>query len=289
MENWIAVDWGSTQLRAWHWQQDKCVDQIQVAAGVTQLNGRRPEEVFWQHIGPWRGEDNIPVLMAGMIGSDAGWQSVPYLPCPTSLSQLSSGLTEVAENVWIVPGLKVQRNGECNVMRGEETQLAGAMTLSPGELYVMPGTHCKWVEVAGEVIQHFATAMSGELHHVLLKHSLIGMGLPEQCADESAFYRGLLKGIESPSLVGTLFTARAARVLGELPPESVAEYLSGLLIGAEVAGFYPHKTKPAVTLVGGSALNQRYRSAFTAMGVEVNLCEGDKAFLKGIRSIMHGR
>ncbi|MGL4723341.1 MAG: 2-dehydro-3-deoxygalactonokinase [Scandinavium sp.] len=289
MENWIAVDWGSTHLRAWHWQNEVCVNQLQIAAGVSQLNGRTPEEIFRQHIAPWREENSIPVFMAGMIGSDAGWQVAPYLPCPVTTRQLGSKLTEVAGQVWIVPGLKVQQNGECNVMRGEETQLTGAMALSPADVYVMPGTHSKWVSVDGECIQHFSTVMTGELFHLLLNQSLIGKGLPQQQADDEAFQRGLKRGLTTSSPVASLFSARAARVLGELAPTSVADYLSGLLIGAEVAEMYPQHTQPRVTLVGGSLLNARYLRAFAALGVQANCCDGDDAFLQGIRSIFHGR
>ena len=289
MENWIAVDWGSTHLRAWHWQNDVCVNQLQIAAGISQLQGRTPEEIFRQHIAPWREGEMLPVFMAGMVGSDAGWQVAPYLPCPVTPNQLGSALTEVAARVWIVPGLKVQQNGDCNVMRGEETQLTGAMALSPAELYVMPGTHCKWVSVSGSRIEHFSTVMTGELFHLLLSQSLLGKGLPEQQADDAAFQRGLSRGLSATAPLASLFSARAARVLGELAPTSVADYLSGLLIGAEVAEMYPRHTQPRVTLVGGSSLSARYLRAFAALGVQAKCCDGDDAFLQGIRSIFHGR
>ncbi|MBN0459527.1 2-dehydro-3-deoxygalactonokinase, partial [Pseudomonas aeruginosa] len=97
------------------------------------------------------------------------------------------------------------------VMRGEETQLLGAWQLMPAECYVMPGTHCKWVQVVGGGVRHFATAMTGELHHLLMTQSLIGKGLPAQQPDDAAFERGLEKGLAQPSLISELFVARAAR------------------------------------------------------------------------------
>ena len=225
--------------------------------------------------------------MAGMIGSDAGWQAVPYLACPAEIDEPGRQLFAVADGVWIVPGLKVEQRGDYNVMRGEETQLLGASQIAPATCYVMPGTHCKWVQVEQGVVRHFATAMTGELHHLLLSQSLIGKQLPDQQADEAAFTLGLEKGREAPSLVVDLFGARAARILGALSPASVSDYLSGLLIGAEVAALRERYRATHITLVGEPALNERYRRAMAAHGVTVNSCRGDEAFLRGIARIIH--
>lgn len=126
MNEYIAVDWGSTQLRAWRMRDGECIDKLKLPCGVTRLNGQRAETVFQQQLAPWRGDPALPVVMAGMIGSDAGWQPVPYLACPLALEALNGQLYEVAEKVWIVPGLKVAQAADYDVMRGEETQLLGA-------------------------------------------------------------------------------------------------------------------------------------------------------------------
>lgn len=287
MHSYIAVDWGSTQLRGWLIRDGKCVETLQHPLGIARLNGQTPEAVFHQYLAPWRGDAALPVVMAGMVGSDAGWQSVPYLACPAALDAPGRQLTAVADKLWIVPGLKVEQAGDCNVMRGEETQLLGASQISPAECYVMPGTHCKWVLVEAGVVRHFSTAMTGELHHLLLSQSLIGKQLPDQQPDEAAFTLGLEKGMAMPSLVANLFGARAARVLGVLPPTSVSDYLSGLLIGSEVATFSERYRATQVTLVGEPALSGRYRQALAARGVTVNCCLGDEAFLRGIARIMN--
>lgn len=281
-ENYIAIDWGSTHLRAWLYRNGQCVDSLQLPYGVSRLVEQAAREVFDIYIEPWRKRETLPVVMAGMIGSDAGWQPVPYLECPVSLFELSAQLYEVAPEVWIVPGLNTSRN----VMRGEETQLLGAMQLAPAACYVLPGTHSKWVRVANGAVSGFSTAMTGELHHVLMNHSLIGKGLPEQSEDSEAFQAGLQRGLDSPSLVTRLFEARALRVLGNLQPESVSEWLSGLLIGAEVAAM---EMVENVTLVGGESLCHRYRLAFEKAGVSVSEVAGDTAFQQGIRSILDAR
>lgn len=286
-ENYIAVDWGSTHLRAWHVQQNEIKNQLQVAMGVTRLGSTNAAEVFAQYIAPWRDALDVPVVMAGMIGSEAGWKSVPYVSCPVSLVSLAQHLCPVGEQIWIVPGLKVEEADVSNVMRGEETQLLGASQLSPSSWYVMPGTHCKWVQMNEGQVVHFETVMTGELHHLLMTHSLLGAGLPQQESDEAAFEQGVQKGLQSPSILPRLFETRAAWVLNSLPRASVSDFLSGLLIGAEVAA-QCHAWQPSsVTLVGNQSLTTRYQQALSRAGIGVQCCDGDAAFLKGVRSIIY--
>jgi 2-dehydro-3-deoxygalactonokinase len=283
--SYIAIDWGSTHLRAWLYRDGQCVDSLQQPLGVSRLAEQTPRQVFEQYIQPWRAEQSIPVIMAGMIGSDAGWQTVPYLPCPVTLHEIGAQLFEVVPQVWIVPGLKTSRN----VMRGEETQLLGAMQLAPADCYVMPGTHSKWVQINDGVVRRFTTAMTGELHHLLMNFSLIGKGLPEQHDDDDAFNTGLQCGLDSPSLVTRLFEARASRVLGDLPPESVSDWLSGLLIGAEVAAMSSELAVNHVTLVGNESLSRRYRQALAKANIATLEIAGDAAFQQGLRSIIDAR
>lgn len=286
MKNYIAVDWGSTHLRAWLINQGACINRLELPLGVTRFGDQTAAQIFQQHIAPWRKSSAMPVVMAGMIGSDAGWQNVPYLACPVSLTAIADGLIQVADNVWIIPGLKVQRDGVCNVMRGEETQLLGAMSLAPASCYVMPGTHSKWVQVAGDRVMDFDTAMTGELHHLLMTQSLLGKALPEQQDDPDAFGLGLERGMTAPTLVAELFQTRASWVLGALPRTSVSDYLSGLLIGAETAVLSAKQGARSVTLVGSETLTRRYLQAFARLNIGASCCYGDDALLQGIRRII---
>lgn len=228
---YIAIDWGSTNLRAWLYQGDHCLDSRQSEAGVTRLNGKSPAAVLAEVTTDWR-EENTPVVMAGMVGSNVGWKVAPYLSVPARFSSIGEQLTSVGDNIWIIPGLCVSHDDNHNVMRGEETQLIGARTLAPSSLYVMPGTHCKWVQADSQQINDFRTVMTGELHHLLLNHSLIGAGLPPQENSADAFAAGLERGLNAPAILPQLFEVRASHVLGTLPREQVSEFLSGLLIGA---------------------------------------------------------
>jgi len=284
---YIAIDWGSTNLRAWHFQDGVCLESRHSEAGVTRLNGRSPEAVLAEVTEGWS-SDTTPVVMAGMVGSNAGWKIAPYLPCPTSLDGIGEQLTQVKERVWIIPGLCVSSDDNHNVMRGEETQLLGASELAPASLYVMPGTHCKWVEADEHQIRDFRTVMTGELHHLLLRHSLVGAGLPEQTASDDAFDAGLTRGLASPEILPQLFEVRAAHVLGTLAREQVSEFLSGLLIGGEVATMNARFAgSQAITLVASPSLSARYQRAFRVIGRAVNTLDGDTAFQAGIRRIAH--
>lgn len=284
---YIAIDWGSTNLRAWLYQGDHCLESRQSEAGVTRLNGKSPAAVLAEMTENWR-EGNTPIVMAGMVGSNVGWKVAPYLPVPVLFSTIGERLTSVGDNIWIIPGLSVSREDNHNVMRGEETQMLGARVLAPSSLYVMPGTHCKWVQADREQIHDFRTVMTGELHHLLLNHSLLGMGLPTQESAPEAFTAGLERGLTHPAVLPHLFDVRASHVLGALPREQVSEFLSGLLIGAEVATMsqqYAHEQ--VITLVAGTSLASRYHQAFQALGRDVVVVPGDTAFQAGIRSIAH--
>jgi 2-dehydro-3-deoxygalactonokinase len=194
-------------------------------------------------------------------------------------------------NVRIIPGICIEREDNVNVMRGEETQLAGAYVTHPAEFYLLPGTHSKWVRLEGDSVMDFSTVMTGELHYLLLNHSLVGSGLPEQIADNTAFTQGMEQGFYDTSLLRRLFEVRAARVLGKLAKTSVSDWLSGLLIGHEVAQMQQHyslgRDNAPLILVGSPTLTQRYLPALNMAGLKAQVIEGDVAFQAGIRSIVN--
>lgn len=293
--SYIALDWGSTNLRAFLYQQGECTAQIRSERGVTRLEGTTPQHVFNDIMAPWQSL-NLPVIMAGMVGSNAGWVDVPYLAAPVSLDTLGEHLFAVEAampvKAWIVPGICINRDDNCNVMRGEETQLAGALTVSPAPLYLMPGTHSKWVQAEDGVIRDFRTAMTGELHHLLMNHSLIGKGLPEQQPASDVFRQALEIGYSQPEITGRLFEVRAAHVLNRLEKSSVSDWLSGLLIGSEVAQMLKHfgpgsGNKYHVTVIGNPQLTERYGLALTLAGIRWQALDGDQAFQTGLRRIVN--
>ncbi|WP_410012944.1 2-dehydro-3-deoxygalactonokinase [Sodalis sp. C49] len=291
--SYIAIDWGSTNLRAWLYLDGELAGSQQSEAGVTRLGSRTAEQVFHEVLAPWRQHD-VPVVMAGMVGSNAGWVPVPYLPCPTRLGDLAGRLTLVAQaaprKAWIIPGISIIGDGNCNVMRGEETQLLGAYCSQPGALYLMPGTHSKWVRVNDGVIDDFRTVMTGELHHLLMKQSLVGVGVGEQRPNPDIFRQGMEQGFRESHILRCLFETRAAHVLGQLDTSAVSEWLSGLLIGNEVAQMqrgWAIGGGETITIIGNPSLAARYRQALQYAGLNDRLLDGDASFQAGIRSIVN--
>ncbi|WP_140920450.1 2-dehydro-3-deoxygalactonokinase [Limnobaculum xujianqingii] len=296
IEQFIGVDWGSTNLRAWLFDGDLCVDTLRSERGVTRFDGQQPEAIFHQLFDNWLAQypDGIPVVMAGMIGSNAGWIPTPYQMCPANLSQISHHLMPVTQlapmRAWIVPGLAINQDGNCNVMRGEETQLVGAHAQKSAAYYVMPGTHCKWVQMDGDTVADFRTVMTGELHHLLINHSLVGAGIGVQRESQQAFRQGMEVGFNETHIIRRLFETRASHVLGQLDPSVVQEWLSGLLIGNEVAQMqrqYVDVNQRGITIIGNQSLTARYREALALAGIPHQAIDGDDAFKSGIRSLVY--
>ena len=293
-ETFIIADWGSTNIRAFLYLDGKEAERRDSSEGITKVQGRDCEAVFDKLTGAWFKEHGpLPVTLAGMVGSVNGWVDAPYLDCPADLSALASRLCPVTHSkgydIRVIPGICVRDSANYNVMRGEETQLAGSLRLAPADIYVMPGTHCKWVYMDGSRVQTFRTAMTGELHATLLKNTLVGFGLPEQkkSAPET-FKRGLQEGRDR-ALLPLLFEIRAARILGGVDPAEVSEYLSGVLIGNEIASLGSVAQGQKIGIVANNALAHRYAEAFKEVGIEVSLIDGEQAFREGIVPIARER
>lgn len=292
-ESFIAIDWGSTNLRAWIYKQGLCMDSLNSESGVTRLQGQTPQQVFARLMQPWfQDYGELPTLMAGMVGSNAGWQAAPYLPCPVSLGEIAHHLTAVHSpnmpDIRIIPGLCIDRPDNSNVMRGEETQLIGAHKIHASSRYVMPGTHSKWVHLSGDCVDDFRTVITGELHYLLLQNGLIGVGIGEQLASSEAFQQGMEIGFNDANILRCLFETRAAHLLGRRDKSTVSDWLSGILIGNEVAQMqqdYALSSHDDITLIGSQKLTERYAQALKFAGINYQAIEGDIAFQAGIRSV----
>ncbi|BFL64305.1 2-dehydro-3-deoxygalactonokinase [Roseomonas mucosa] len=274
----IALDWGTSSLRAYLLGPDGAVlDSRSAPQGIMQVPGGDFAAVFEAVTGEWRHRwPELKSIAAGMIGSAQGWVEAPYLPCPAGPEELAGGLVPVPGGaLLVVPG--VAQYGEApNVMRGEETQIAGALALNPalreGSLLVMPGTHSKWVSIEQGRIARFDTYMTGELFAVLRGHSILGRfarDVPkaaEDAAADAAFLRGVQAVREGGQVAPLLFSARALVLTGGLRPELSLDYLSGLLIGEELLCGLRGR-REGVVLIGDPALCRRYREALALLGV----------------------
>lgn len=196
--------------------------------------------------------DNTTVIMSGMIGSNIGWVDSHYLLCPVSLQTLSQHLTQVHDAghlpVFIIPGLQLAGSETCNVMRGEETQLLGA--LSENSWYAFPGTHSKWVRMENDTVRDFQTIMTGEFFHLLTRHSIVGKHATVQQHNVDAFLAGAKRGQHENCLSRGVFDLRARTLSHILPQDALFDALSGLLIGHEIAQMLQHYAIPAHEEIG---------------------------------------
>ncbi len=291
MTEFLAVDWGTTNLRAWRVDsQGEIVKSCALALGVSKIASGAAEQVFDQLIRPALSAQRLPALMCGMIGSNLGWRLAPYVDCPAGLDEIVQSLTtlERAPVVRIVPGLRCQGITRApDVMRGEETQLMGWAQLCGdargSHLVCHPGTHSKWALMEGGRAVRFATAMTGELFDVLSTYSVLrGDG---EANDPEAFQEGLEAAGDGQALATRLFSARARVVGGQSDAVATRSYLSGLLIGAEVAALrsiFDPAARASTWVLGATHLRWRYVQAFRRWGHEPMEIDGEKAAVAGL-------
>ncbi|MCK8787216.1 2-dehydro-3-deoxygalactonokinase [Roseomonas sp. NAR14] len=288
----IALDWGTTALRAFLLGAGgRVLDRRAAPRGLLQVPPGGFAAVLAEILGDWR-RPGLPALAAGMVGSAQGWREVPYHRGPAGLADLAAGLLPVPEKgpegeavLRIVPGILLDGAPPevmPEVMRGEETQVMGALALEPGlraaARIVLPGTHSKWVAVRDGRITSFRTYMTGELFAVLRAHSILGRALapsaqPAGAADEEEAWAAFDRGVDAAragkaGLAPLLFSARTLVLAGALPAAASLDYLSGLLIGDELRAALP-VGEPGIplALIGDPALCRRYRRAFARLGL----------------------
>lgn len=271
--NWIAVDWGTTHLRAYHMGPEGVIAEASSDAGMGTLSRDQYEDALLALISPWLNSGKTRVLACGMVGSRQGWSEAPYraVPCtplePASLVRVAT--LDPRLDVALVPGLR--QNVPADVMRGEETQIAGALAVLPNfdGILCMPGTHSKWVQIsAGEVVS-FQTFMTGELFSLLSKQSVLRHGMASEGWDKPAFIAALSDAIARPEKIAArLFSLRAEGLIAGLSPMTARARLSGLLIGIELAAARPYWLGQDVVLIGADALAETYETALAAQGVQ---------------------
>jgi 2-dehydro-3-deoxygalactonokinase len=275
---YLAVDWGTTNRRAWRVGADGEVeDALRDGQGILSVApGGYPAAAaaIRARLG------DLPMLCAGMVGSNRGWVETLYLPCPVELADIARALNWVEpKRTAILPGVANERP---DVMRGEEVQLLGAVAagLAPADaLLCQPGTHCKWAEMAGGALASFVTAMTGELFALLKQHSLIAPQLAGEAAPGPAFADGVRDG--GGDLLARLFGIRAAALRGG--GGEGAAYASGLLIGTDVRA--RNVAGRDVHVLADPALGALYGAAIDLLGGKARRIDSDAAFLAGINGI----
>lgn len=283
----IAVDWGTTSFRAYLVAGDGTIAARQATGdGILSVQDGAFSPVLARATASWRREHGeLPILMSGMIGSRQGWREAAYLSCPATADELASKLLRFSDPVLgelaIVPGLICHPHGKPDVMRGEETQIIGALQRlgAKSHTFVLPGTHAKWVSVTAGSIGAFRTYMTGEVFAALKGHTILGRTMSRDAKHvPEAFGRGVEFGAARGAvgdLLNRIFSARTLGLTGELAADDAASYLSGLLIGAEIASAAP--IDPAFVIIAGEGLAARYLEAAALLGLKATSAPPDCA------------
>jgi 2-dehydro-3-deoxygalactonokinase len=292
MTGLIGIDWGTSRLRAFRIGIDgQLLERRESDFGVAAIRDDGFEEALSSLILDWQPEPGaFPILMCGMIGSRQGWREVPYCSCPAGIGDLLGGLTRIGTRcgaAFIVGGLSFgDSDGNDDIMRGEETQIFGTVPSTGRQLVVAPGTHSKWAAVGDGRIEKFRTFMTGEAYSLLREHSSLGWLMrdaSEADHDAEAFASGVGRALADPDLLHLLFNVRTRGLLKGEPPAALASYLSGLLIGSEVAGALRHHSGNAVTVIASLALGRLYQTALSAAGCrEILHADAGEAAVRGL-------
>ena len=280
----IAVDWGTTNRRAYRLDaQGKCEKHAADEMGVRSVEPGAYAEAAAELRSAL---GDAPMLLAGMVGSTRGWANVPYVATPADLDTLARAVHRVDARTFIVPGVSRCAADRVDVMRGEEVQALGALTLdgaAANGTIVHPGTHAKWITMAGGRIVDFRTSMTGELFALLREHSILAPQLHAAVVPGPAFEAGVAKALSGVPMLDALFEVRSAGLFERLTDADAASHVSGLLIGYDVDAHCKAATDPVV--VGDPALCRLYVSALGQVGRAARSIDGADAFIAGMRGI----
>jgi 2-dehydro-3-deoxygalactonokinase len=278
----IGLDWGTTSCRAYLIGSDGAVLDRQLdGPGILKADG---------HFGPWLDSmiggwiathGAAPVILSGMIGSRQGWKEAPYAKCPAGANDIVKALAQIewaGLKIALIPCLSTENDRMPDVMRGEEAQILGALALSGANegLFLLPGTHSKWADVRANRIVSFRTFMTGEAFGALKDHTILAR-LMKDGTDSDAFARGVSEGAalgSAGALLNRVFATRTYGLMDRLQDTALSDYLSGLLIGAEVAEATRDAAR-AITIIASPALAPRYAAALRLLGHDSTLAPAD--------------
>lgn len=277
----IAVDWGTSNRRAWLLDFTSAVVAERAdGTGLLSVKDRRFAESLTAFLEPWlppaRGR---PAIIAGMAGSRLGWVEVSYIKTPAPLSDLARHLTKAGtvgeSDCWIVSGMSVEDGPQPEVMRGEECQILGALLardIADG-FFVLPGTHSKWARVEGRRLVDFRTHMTGEVFNMLRSGGTLAQLMSGDAEDSDAFAEGVAASGRGPGLLNQLFGVRTLGLFGRVKGTGLASYLSGLLVGTEMRDAlrtWPDLATRGTLCIGSPAMIARYGACAAQIGVELH-------------------
>ena len=290
MNGLVALDWGTSSLRAALLDaRGQVLEEHSMPSGILTVAAGDFPRVLEAATARWPQRARMPCLLSGMVGSRQGWIEAPYCPCPAGFGDVAAKLAWVEPGrIAVVPGLCCEQQGVPDVMRGEETQVFGALALLGVESarLVLPGTHSKWVRASQGRIESFSTFMTGEFYALLRRHSILARTLAESGDefDAAAFEQGLAHALRTGNLLHAAFSARTLALFDRLPAHAGPSYLSGLVIGEELRSQGLDAADDPVVVVGSPVLTQRYELALRVLGVRC-VTVGSEATWRGLWSI----
>ena len=277
----IGVDWGTSSLRAYRMTEaGQIIARASAPFGILKVATGEFPTVLRKIVGDWLADGEIKILLSGMVGSRQGWVEAPYLPCPADAAAIGAAVTAIpfdGAEILLVPGLSDRDDaGTPEVMRGEETQIIGALgAIGLSGLICLPGSHSKWVRIVGGQIAGFRTYFSGEAFAALRSGTILGRMMDDAPHDQVAFARGVARSGDGGHLLHQLFGVRSLALFGELGTAQTASYLSGLLIGHEIRAAL--QAAATVHLIGAPTLCSLYGEAIALCGGHAFLIDDDAA------------
>ncbi|MBO9433073.1 2-dehydro-3-deoxygalactonokinase [Ruegeria sp. R13_0] len=282
---WIAADWGTSHLRVWAMEGSTPIDHAQSDMGMARVSKGGFEDALLALIEGWLDNAPVDVVACGMVGARQGWVEAPYAAVPTTPVQgvpIRVPATDPRVRAFVVPGLK--QVAPPDVMRGEETQIAGFLDTHPNwdGVICLPGTHTKWVQVSANEVVSFRTFMTGELFDLLRGQSVLRHSVSEGW-DEAAFSEAVEDTLSKPEqLAARLFSLRAADLLHGQDGSTARARLSGLLIGAELAASRPYWLGQQIAIIGAEGLSAAYAKALQPQGAFVEMADATTSTLAGL-------
>lgn len=282
--DWVALDWGTRHLKAWAMQGGSVIAQLQSDAGMGSLHQEEFDATLSALFSVWNVTSTVPIVACGMVGARQGWVEAPFcaVPCPPLATDLKR-VPGTALNMHIIPGLR--QVTPADVMRGEETQIAGFLALNPtwDGVICLPGAHTKWAHIsAGEVVS-FQTYMTGEVFGLLSRHSVLRHSVEGEGWHDSAFDNAVEEALTRPEkLAARLFSIHADDVLDNTPSDVSRARLSGLLIGAELAASKPYWLGTNIAILGAHSPTQYYARALQTQGAAATIADAERMTLAGL-------
>jgi 2-dehydro-3-deoxygalactonokinase len=241
------------------------------------------------HLDAVNAADHLPVVICGMAGARQGWVEAGYIDAPANLASILQRAVRVAgasRDIRILPGIAQRDPKAPDVMRGEETQLLGALGAEGEALVCMPGTHSKWANVRGGTVERFTTFMTGELFSAVSQQTILSLAVAnaDEAVESDTFKSAVTAAFETPALAANLlFRVRSGQLLFGGGPAAAREKISGTLIGLELAaGLAQDGSVRGITLVASGRLQELYRLAFDTLSVAVQSIDSDDAVRRGL-------